>query len=491
MHAIGVVMRGDGGFVRGAVGFVGNPIFRDPPPAKKVVCYCASDYHACSCTNNGGGYPPPELVASTGARVDDELGVELVKVEVTKEIVDIEVVEGVGVETSSSIKDEYKIWQRIALVVALYVSTQLVRGGQQASSTPSARCVHGTELAVSHTDEHARSLTFPHNTILYLVVLGTLGNLAQTGRLEAGLEKKVSMDIQKKDVKAVNSPPYPRQEVMSTTHAKEWEIDPSEAVHVMTILIGAATPHIRPTQSAPAELDLVVASMSKENTTWLHTYLPDNWRKNVYVVDDPTATLTVPENKGHESMVYLTYIIDRYDSLPNNVLFLHASRFAWHNDDPDYDGLPTLRNLRLPYLQEAGYINMRCVWVIGCPAEIRPVVDEGAPSTDLKAKHIYKKAFEEILPELPMPEIVAVSCCSQFGVTRNTIRRRPKEDYIRYRRWLLETPLPDSLSGRVFEFSWHKSSCKDRYILPPYSTLPEGWPRVGWNREDREFSGPL
>ncbi|KAI0967688.1 hypothetical protein F4678DRAFT_482994 [Xylaria arbuscula] len=283
---------------------------------------------------------------------------------------------------------------------------------------------------------------------------------------------------------------------------------------------GNSPGHIEPTLPTPFELELVVASMSRENTTWVYTYLPKNWQKNVYIVDNPTATLTVSENKGHEALVYLTYIIDRYDSLPNNMLFLHASRFAWHNDDPDYDALPTLQHLRLSYLQESGYVNLRCVWLIGCPAEIQPVLDEGAPGTDMKAKHIYKKSFEELFPELPVPEMVAVSCCSQFGVTRNTILRRPKEDYIRYRRWLLQTPLDDSLSGRVFEFSWHiifgmppvhcpsasecycktfglcnmacsESSCKDRYILPPYSTLPDGWPRVGWNHEDREFSGPL
>ncbi|TGJ79273.1 hypothetical protein E0Z10_g9488 [Xylaria hypoxylon] len=214
--------------------------------------------------------------------------------------------------------------------------------------------------------------------------------------------------------------------------------------------------HLQPAQSAPAELELVVASLSTEDTTWFHAYLPDSWPKNVYVVDDPAAKLTVPKNKGHEAMVYLTYIIDRYDSLPDNVLFLHASRFAWHNDDPDYDALPTLQNIQLSYLQEAGYVNLRCVWVIGCPAEIRPVLDEDeGPSKDLKTKNIYKKAFEEIMPELPVPDTVAVSCCSQFGVSRNAIRRRPKEDYIRYRRWLLETPLDDSLSGRVLEFSWH------------------------------------
>ncbi|KAI1437852.1 hypothetical protein GGR50DRAFT_610056 [Xylaria sp. CBS 124048] len=275
-------------------------------------------------------------------------------------------------------------------------------------------------------------------------------------------------------------------------------------------------------------LELVVASVTSENTTWLHAQLPPTWHKNIYVTDDAHAALTVPLNKGREAMVYLTYLIDRYDSLPQNMLFLHASRFAWHNDDPDYDALPALRRFRLPYLREQGYVNLRCVWVIGCPGEIRPALDEmaaakagGAGNNLIMAKHVYKQAFEELLPGERVPELVGVSCCSQFGVTRERVRRRPRADYVRFRDWLLHTPLDDALNGRVFEFAWHiifgkeavhcpvaktcycdvfglcdldceeEGSCLGRYTLPPYSTLPEGWPLVGWEQEEREFSGPL
>jgi hypothetical protein len=205
-------------------------------------------------------------------------------------------------------------------------------------------------------------------------------------------------------------------------------------------------------------VEIVVASTSKEDTSWLHHNLP-GWKTSVYVVDDEAASLTVPLNKGRESMVYLTYIIDNYDSLPDNTIFIHASRFAWHNDDPDYDAIPALRNFQFQYLQQVGYVNLRCVWVIGCPAEIHPYHDEAnAVEGEAATKDIYKQSFEELLPELPVPEIVAVSCCAQFGVTRETIQRRPKEDYVRFRQWLLDTPLEDERSGRVMEFSWHSES---------------------------------
>ena len=48
--------------------------------------------------------------------------------------------------------------------------------------------------------------------------------------------------------------------------------------------------------------------MKMENVTWLDDYLHD-WKKNIYVVDDPAAPLTVPVNKGREAMVFLTYAL--------------------------------------------------------------------------------------------------------------------------------------------------------------------------------------
>lgn len=59
-------------------------------------------------------------------------------------------------------------------------------------------------------------------------------------------------------------------------------------------------------EDAP-DVELVVASMKHENTSWLLEYFPD-WHSSIYVVDDPEAALTVPMNKGRESMVYLTCV---------------------------------------------------------------------------------------------------------------------------------------------------------------------------------------
>lgn len=282
----------------------------------------------------------------------------------------------------------------------------------------------------------------------------------------------------------------------------------------------------RPARSTPHAVELVVASMKHENTSWIPQYLPD-WSHSIYVTDDSSAALTVPKNKGREAMVYLTHIINNYDSLSPITIFFHAARFAWHNDDPDYDGLATLRNLQLNHILSAGYVNLRCVWILGCPGEIWPKRDalEGSyidairNGRTLTANRIYKQAFEELMPGIGAPDLVGVSCCSQFAVSQETIRLRPREEYIRWRKWLLETELPDDLSGRVLEYTWHvifgkdsvhcpdadhcyckvyglcnlrcdANQCDKRYVLPKVATLPYGWPEIGWVGEQRNFSGP-
>ncbi|THY64145.1 hypothetical protein D6C97_02761 [Aureobasidium pullulans] len=255
----------------------------------------------------------------------------------------------------------------------------------------------------------------------------------------------------------------------------------------------------------------VVASQTRDNTTWLPSLFPD-WHHNIFLADQPDAALSVPQNKGREGMTYLTYIIDNYSSLPDIAIFLHAERYQWHNDDPLYDGARTLSRLQLTYILEQGYVNLRCVWTLGCPHEIHPL-DHPADeiTSETHADQVYAAAFKELFPDASIPESIGVSCCAQFAVSKATILQRPREEYERYRRWLLETDLEDGLSGRVLEYSWHiifgkgavfcpnteicycevfglcdlqcedEGHCREQYTLPPFSTLPEGWPWSGWD----------
>lgn len=95
------------------------------------------------------------------------------------------------------------------------------------------------------------------------------------------------------------------------------------------ILLGSNTPARKHRNDYPTlnlddnAVEMVVASMKHENVSWLDEYLPE-WKKNIYVVDDNKAKLTVPMNKGREAMVFLTYIPSKIDSISfANALQLH------------------------------------------------------------------------------------------------------------------------------------------------------------------------
>ncbi|KAI9682451.1 MAG: hypothetical protein M1829_000243 [Trizodia sp. TS-e1964] len=191
--------------------------------------------------------------------------------------------------------------------------------------------------------------------------------------------------------------------------------------------------------------------MKHEDTSWIQDYIPE-WRANIYVVDDPAANLTVSKNKGHEAMVYLTFIIDNYHNLPETSIFIHSKRYQWHNDHPNYDSVPILKSLQIPYVQSSGYANLKCAWKVGCPNEIYP-----ADQVDLKhqTQYHYANAYRSLFPNEPVPDVVAAGCCAQFAVSKTQILARPLADYEHYRKWLLDTEHNDGVSGRLFEFSWH------------------------------------
>jgi len=62
----------------------------------------------------------------------------------------------------------------------------------------------------------------------------------------------------------------------------------------------------RPKTAPREEKELVVASLAGDDVSWLDEFF-DTWVKNVYVVNNASAALTVAVNKGREAMPFLTY----------------------------------------------------------------------------------------------------------------------------------------------------------------------------------------
>lgn len=200
---------------------------------------------------------------------------------------------------------------------------------------------------------------------------------------------------------------------------------------------------------------LVIPRTKREDVSWIaQSFRNTSIETTIYVADDPSAPFHPPENKGHEAMVYLTYIIDHYENLADINIFMHSHRYAWHNDDlHDNDAVKVITRLSPDRVQREGYMNLRCSWHPGCPDWLHP----GAVEEDNNKKEEveFANAWSELFPGVPVPPVVAQPCCAQFAVSKSRIQALTKTKYVQLRDWLLRTPLIDSISGRVWEYVWH------------------------------------
>lgn len=197
---------------------------------------------------------------------------------------------------------------------------------------------------------------------------------------------------------------------------------------------------------------LIIPTLRETNISWFDVEVP-TMEKMVYVANDRTAKYHPPKNKGHEVMIYLSYIIDHYDILPDISIFLHPHRFAWHNNDLlENDMAQMLQRLNNARVMREGYMNLRCQWDPGCPHWLRPQSDERVNVK--KEQKVVGKAWKELFPFESVPEVLSGACCSQFAVSRDTIRALPISRYVWFRDWIMRTDLTDYMSGRVFEYLW-------------------------------------
>lgn len=182
--------------------------------------------------------------------------------------------------------------------------------------------------------------------------------------------------------------------------------------------------------------------------------------------NEPGYELRVPKNKGREAMVYLTYIIDHFDALPNVTVFLHAADNQDHNElvdpahsiiSPRFANHAVLGRLNFEIVARNGYTNLRCDPNPGCPLSISPL---NPSQLDIDTND-YRAYFDDVYttifatPRDRIPERIAHTCCAQFAVTRERILQRPRTDYERMRNWIIGTHMDSHGVGWVFEMVWH------------------------------------
>lgn len=222
---------------------------------------------------------------------------------------------------------------------------------------------------------------------------------------------------------------------------------------------------------------IVIASLKSDDTTWIHRTYP-NLDKYIYLLDAPALlsnALAVPANRGREAMAYLTYLIDQYTNLSDTTIFLRGTRFSNRDNNAvlNADLGETIALLNDAHVARVGYFNARCHLDPGCPdglhldqsVDIDGSVDGVAQGSGQKAKgnmlSFTLRVWRELFPDVAEPGMVlgmgpkiSQPGGAQFAVSRERIRARPVEDYIRYRDWLMTSELDDDVLSGLFEYSW-------------------------------------
>lgn len=175
----------------------------------------------------------------------------------------------------------------------------------------------------------------------------------------------------------------------------------------------------------------------------------------IYVVDDENAPLRVPVNKGNEAMVYLSYMIDFYDKLPDVSTFMHSHEASWHVSELfNRSSIQVVTRLSLEKVVREGYVNLRCELEPGCPVSAQLDRIEDGDSMSRMSK-VMADSLLQLLPGQSLPPVLAQACCAQFSLSRESIQHHPKQYYQHLRDWLIKSDYPNVVSGRVFEYAWH------------------------------------
>ncbi|KAI4193962.1 MAG: hypothetical protein LQ350_008045 [Teloschistes chrysophthalmus] len=197
---------------------------------------------------------------------------------------------------------------------------------------------------------------------------------------------------------------------------------------------------------------VVIPKMKEDDVSWIAEELP-KLDLAIYIADDPTTLMHPPKNKGHEVMVYLSYLIDNYERLPDVVIFMHSHRWTHHNNNLfGFDAAQMINALNNAHVIRQGYVNMRCQWSPGCPEWLRPSAMQDTLSR--QEERVLERCWKELFPFDPLPSYLSQPCCAQFALSRDRIVSIPQSRYIYYRDWILRTPLSDYISGRIWEYSW-------------------------------------
>jgi len=179
-------------------------------------------------------------------------------------------------------------------------------------------------------------------------------------------------------------------------------------------------------------------------------------------LDIPFTVLTkhddVP-NVANEATTFLHFIIENYDHLPENVIFIHDENDSWHHDGKLTDNLKSWIETYETHKNTYFEFNNTMISRDGINLDA-DIYEKNPVFQDFWDTCLFDTVgeYHEALP-------IAGKCCAQFIVSRDRIRRHSREFYERMYRWLIENTQGEGSgdvdnrysgwwTGRYMEWTW-------------------------------------
>jgi len=216
-----------------------------------------------------------------------------------------------------------------------------------------------------------------------------------------------------------------------------------------------------------AERLIIKVELEDEDTSWISKLEP-TWQNELIAIEAMYAHAhpkTHRPDKGRIANAYLIWLIEHYNNLPETLVFLPpADAF----DKETLDLTTAISNLQIPFVQSSGFANLHCPTSKSRTTCNDKALDTKNPTTELrtleaKISQMWKDCFGA---QAAVPERLASALGFEFVVSREQVKKRSVDEYLKLWTWLNKTIMDDDSSGTVFEYLWPVVFGKEAVFCP-------------------------
>ncbi|KAF7571350.1 DUF3431 domain-containing protein [Pyrenophora tritici-repentis] len=211
---------------------------------------------------------------------------------------------------------------------------------------------------------------------------------------------------------------------------------------------------------------IIKSRLENEDLSWMDR-LPRNWQRTVLTIDNDFAKLhegAKRVDRGRVADVYLRWIIENYNKLPEVIVFLPPENQPRTSGQHIRSEIP---KLRARSIQSSGFAPLKCPEVEMCEKLVHPF---RSPPYEIRTlDEPMGNVWKQIFGDAKMGgEDLAASPSAEFAVSKAQVQKRSVDEYLKAWTWLNRTPMDDDSAGLVLEYLWPFLFGRDALFCPDF-----------------------